>query len=71
LFLHFSPFLVVDDASIQENCEYIMNHRFDTDSPEFSFLPKFARAVQDLWAEEIIPVLLDDPSGLPVDDNAA
>jgi hypothetical protein len=48
-----------------------MNHRTDTDSPEFLFLPKFGRAIQDLWAEEIIPVLLDDPSGLSVDDNAA
>jgi hypothetical protein len=48
-----------------------MNHRIDTDSPDFLFLPKFCRAVQDLWAEEIIPVLLDDPCCLFVDDNAA
>ena len=48
-----------------------MNHRTDTDSPEFSFLPKFGRAIQDVWAEEIIPVLLDNPSCLSVDDNAA
>jgi hypothetical protein len=56
---------------IQVNCEYIMNHRIDTDSPEFSFLPEFGRAVQDLWVEEIIPMLLDHPSRLSVDDNAA
>lgn len=48
-----------------------MKHRMDTDSPEFSFLPRFGRAVQDLWAEEIIPILLDHPSRLFVDDNAA
>jgi hypothetical protein len=48
-----------------------MNHRTDTDSPEFSFMPKFGRAVQDLWAEETIPALLDDQSRLSVDDNAA
>jgi hypothetical protein len=48
-----------------------MNHPIDTDSPEFLFLPKFGRAIQDLWAEEVIPVLLDDPSCLTVDDNTA
>jgi hypothetical protein len=66
-----SPSLAVDGAFIQANCEYIMNHRIDTDSPDFSFLPKFGRAVQDLWAEEIIPALLDRPPCLSVDDNAA
>jgi hypothetical protein len=63
--------LYVDGDFIQANCEYIMNHRIDTDSPDFSFLPKFGRAVQDLWVEEIIPVLLEDPSCLAVDDNEA
>ena len=66
-----SSSLAVDSASIQANCEYIMKHRIDTDSPDFSFLPKFCQAVQDLWAEEIIPVLLDRPPSLSVDDNAA
>ncbi|KAH9997005.1 guanine nucleotide binding protein, alpha subunit [Russula vinacea] len=57
--------------SNKANCEYIMNYRIDTDSPESSSLPKFGRAVQDLWVEEIIPTLLDYPSCLTVDDNAA
>ncbi|KAF8477758.1 guanine nucleotide binding protein, alpha subunit [Russula ochroleuca] len=57
--------------SNEANCEYIMNYRIDTDSPELSSLPKFGRAVQDLWVEEISPMLLDDPSRLTVDDNAA
>ena len=48
-----------------------MGHRIDTDGPQFSFRPKFSRAVQDLWAEQIIPVLLEKPSRLFVDDNAA
>jgi hypothetical protein len=48
-----------------------MKHRLDTNSPDFSFLPKFDRVVQDLWVEEIIPLLLEDPSCLSVDDNAA
>ena len=48
-----------------------MSHRIDTDSPEFSFRPKFSRAVQDLWAEQIIPVLLEHPPRISIDNNAA
>ena len=66
-----SPSFALDDASTQAKCEYIMNHPIDTDSPVFSFLPKFGQVVQDLWVEEIIPLLLDHPSALSVDDNAA
>jgi hypothetical protein len=47
-----------------------MNHRIDADSPDFLFLPKFAQAVQELWAEEIIPILSDHSSSLPINDNA-
>ena len=69
--LYISPPLVIDAASVQANCEYIMNYGIDTGSLESSFLPKFGRAVQDLWVEDIIPMLLDYPSRLTVDDNAA
>ena len=48
-----------------------MNHPIDTHSSDFLFLPKFSRAIQNLWAEEIIPMLLDDPPGLTVDDSTA
>ena len=48
-----------------------MDHRTDTHSPDFLFLPQFAQVIQDLWAEEIIPELLDQPFSLPLDDNAA
>jgi hypothetical protein len=65
------PSLSVDGVSIQENRECITNHRIDADSPESSFLPKFGRAVQDLWAEDIIHMLLDRPSCLSVDEKAA
>ena len=56
--------------SSQANCKYIMNHRSDTDNPEFLFLPGFAQVVQDLWTEEVIPLLLDRPSAIPLADNA-
>jgi hypothetical protein len=47
-----------------------MNHRNDTDNPDFRFLPQFAEVVQDLWTEEILPLLLDRPSTIPLADNA-
>jgi len=56
--------------SFQANCEYIMKHRSDIDNPDFFFLPRFAHVVQDLWTDEIIPLLLDRPSALPLADNA-
>ena len=68
--LHSSP-LGVNAGIIQAKCEYIMDHRIDTDSPEFSFRLEFSRAVQDLWVEQIIPLLLENPPCLSVDDNAA
>ena len=48
-----------------------MNHRTDTHNPDFLFLPQFAQVIQDLWAEEIIPELLDQPSSLSLDDDPA
>ena len=64
-------FLVMDVCpSLQANCAYIMNHRIDTDSPEFLFLPRFAQVVQDLWTEEIIPLLLDRLPAFYLPDNA-
>ncbi|KAI0285706.1 guanine nucleotide binding protein, alpha subunit [Russula brevipes] len=56
--------------SLQANYEYIMNHRNDTDSPKFQFLPNFAQVVRELWVEEILPLLLDHPSDLVLGDNA-
>ena len=55
--------------SLQANCEYIMSHRSDTDNPDFQFLPKFAEVVQDLWTEEILPLLLDRPSAILLANN--
>ena len=48
-----------------------MKHRNDVDDPDFQFQPRFAQVVQDLWIEEIIPLLLDRPhAAFPLDDNA-
>ena len=47
-----------------------MNHQIDADNPNFFFLPKFAQAFQDFWAEEITPVLLDH-SCFSIDTNTA
>jgi len=47
-----------------------MSHRSDTDNPDFRFLSRFAEVVQDLWAEEIFPLLLDRPSAISLADNA-
>jgi len=52
------------------NCEFIMSHRSDVDSPEFLFHPRFAQVVQDLWLEEIIPLLWHRPSAPYLADNA-
>lgn len=53
------------------NCERILNHRNDLDQPEFFFQSGFADAVQELWADDIIPVLFDTPTYFPFADNAA
>jgi hypothetical protein len=48
-----------------------MSHRTDTDDPEFSFLPEFIHATQELWADEIISVLLEHSPELSMDNDAA
>ncbi|KAN0135857.1 Guanine nucleotide binding protein (G-protein), alpha subunit [Lactarius tabidus] len=53
------------------NCERILNHEKDINHPEFFFQPGFANAVQELWADDIIPVLFDTPTYFPFADNAA
>ncbi|KAI0288653.1 guanine nucleotide binding protein, alpha subunit [Russula brevipes] len=58
------------DPATEANYEYILDHRNDIDNPGFRFLPDFARVVRELWIEEILPLLLDHPSDLLLDDNA-
>ncbi|KAH9036674.1 G-protein alpha subunit [Lactarius hengduanensis] len=52
------------------NCERILNHPTDTNHPEFYFRPEFADAVQELWADDVIPVLFNSPAYVPLADNA-
>ncbi|KAH9051791.1 G-protein alpha subunit [Lactarius vividus] len=53
------------------NCERILNHPTDTNHPEFYFQPEFANAVQELWTDDVIPVLFKSPAYFPSVDNAA
>ena len=55
----------------QANCERILNHPADTKHPEFHFQPGFADAVQELWADDILPVLFDRPAYISFADDAA
>ncbi|KAH9170058.1 guanine nucleotide binding protein, alpha subunit [Lactarius sanguifluus] len=52
------------------NCECILNHPTDTNHPEFFFRPEFANAVQELWTDDVIPVLFKSPAYFPLADNA-
>ena len=71
-YLSFSVTVVLDICvfPLQANCEYIMNHRSDTDDPDFLFLPGFAEVVQELWTEDILPLLLDRLSSIRLADHA-
>jgi len=41
----------------QANCKHILAYQLATDDPH-SFNPDIAQAIQDLWVDEIIPVLM-------------
>jgi hypothetical protein len=47
-----------------------MNHRSDTNDPDFMFSPRFAEVIQELWTEEILPLLSDNSSAISLADNA-
>jgi hypothetical protein len=47
-----------------------MDHRNDINDPDFMFLPRFAEVIQELWTEEILPLLSDNPSAISLADNA-
>ena len=60
---HFNP--------LQANCERILDHPMNIDNPEFFFQPGFAEAVQELWEDDIIPVLFKRSKYFHFTDNAA
>ena len=60
---HFNP--------LQANCERILDHPTNIDHPEFFFQPGFAEAVQELWEDDIIPVLFERSKYFDITDMAA
>lgn len=55
----------------QTNCGRILAYQLATDDPEFFFSPDIAQAVQDLWADEIIPPLMLKGSQFYLMDSAS
>ncbi|KAI9460345.1 G-protein alpha subunit [Russula earlei] len=57
--------------SNKANCERIMSYQLVTDNPQFFFSPDIAQAVQEVWADEIIPALMDHSSKFYLMDSAS
>ena|SRR6266404_643498 len=66
--IHF--FRLIHFCREQANCERILAYQLHTDDPEFYFSPDIAQAIQDVWADEIIPVLMTHSSEFYLMDNA-
>ena len=47
-----------------------MSYPLATDSPQFIFSPDIAQAVQEVWADEIIPALMENSSRFYLMDSA-
>ncbi|KAH9052732.1 G-protein alpha subunit [Lactarius vividus] len=45
-------------ATNRANCERILAYQLAADDPHFFFSPDIAQAIQDLWADDIIPALM-------------
>ncbi|KAH8985522.1 G-protein alpha subunit [Lactarius akahatsu] len=52
------------------NCERILAYQLAIEDPHFFFSPDVAQAVQDLWADEIIPALMNYSSKFYLMDSA-
>ncbi|KAH9049032.1 G-protein alpha subunit [Lactarius hengduanensis] len=52
------------------NCERILAYQLAIDDPDFYFSPYIAQAVQDLWADKIIPALMNYSSEFYLMDSA-
>jgi guanine nucleotide-binding protein G(i) subunit alpha len=58
-------------ATNRANCGRILAYQLATDDPYFFFNPDIAQAVQDLWADEIIPALMNHASKFYLMDSAS
>ncbi len=54
----------------QANCDRILAYHLAADDPHFFFSPDIAQAVQNLWADEIIPALMNYTSRFYLMDSA-
>ncbi|KAH9032555.1 G-protein alpha subunit [Lactarius hengduanensis] len=52
------------------NCERILAYQLAINDPDFYFSPYIAQAVQDLWADKIIPALMNYSSEFYLMDSA-
>ena len=74
---HFDPsfFLVYFNLThypvFQENCERILAYHLAPENPQFFFSPDIAQAVQEVWADEIIPALMGYSSKFYLMDSAS
>jgi guanine nucleotide-binding protein G(i) subunit alpha len=48
-----------------------MNYQLTTENPQFFFSPNIAQAMQEVWADEIIPALMDHSSKFYLMDSAS
>jgi guanine nucleotide-binding protein G(i) subunit alpha len=55
----------------QENCERILAYQLTPENPQFFFSPDIAQAVQEVWADEIIPALMENASKFYLMDSAS
>jgi guanine nucleotide-binding protein G(i) subunit alpha len=55
----------------QENCERILAYQLTPENPQFFFSPDIAQAVQEVWADEIIPALMENSSKFYLMDSAS
>jgi guanine nucleotide-binding protein G(i) subunit alpha len=56
---------------LKENCERILAYQLSPENPQFFFNPDIAQAVQEIWADEIIPALMEYSSKFYLMDSAS
>jgi guanine nucleotide-binding protein subunit alpha len=66
-----SAILISHTLPLQENCERILAYHLSPDNPQFFFSLDIAQAVQEVWADEIIPALMENSSKFYLMDSAS